>query len=84
MMHEEKVLVAIEEDMMIVKSLIKTGEEKIGDVKNGVVIEEDVNLMVKMEVKTGGEVSIKISVGFVVEVTVKLSGTGLAVWSCTN
>ena len=68
---------------MIVKNQIKTGEEKIGDVKNGVVIEEDVNLMVKMEVKTE-EVSIKISVGFVVEVTVKLSGTGLAVLSCTN
>ena len=58
--------------------------QKKRDVKNGVLIEEDVNLMVKMEVKTGGEVSIKISVGFVVEVTVKLSGMGLAVWSCTN
>ena len=83
-MHEEKVLVAIEEDMMIVKKQIKTGVEKIGDVKNGVVIEEDVNLMVKMEGKTGEEVSIKISVDFVVEVAVKLSGTGLAVLSCTD
>ena len=55
----------------------KTGIDKIGGVKIGVTIEEDVNLMVKMEEKiemTGEEAPIKLVVNIVVEITVKLNG----------
>ena len=60
---------------------------KIVDAKSGVVIEEDVNLTVKVVLKIEKkkeEVSIKIFVSSVVEVTVRLNGMALVVLNYTN